>query len=212
MLHTESQSSSSHQASAVRRAVILAAGKGTRLQPLTSNVPKCLVKIGGVPLLERALQSLASQGVTEAIIVIGYRGDVIRDRIGSQFANVAIHYVDAPDFDTTNNIHSLWEARDYLDEDILLLEADVAFDPPVITALLAHPGSSAAVAFFSGSRNATIVVSSSLTAFATSPSSIATSGSRCGSNSAAVWVSTSASTAAAVWGQGGSHGPASAPR
>jgi len=157
MLHTESQSSSSHQASAVRRAVILAAGKGTRLQPLTSNVPKCLVKIGGVPLLERALQSLASQGVTEAIIVIGYRGDVIRDRIGSQFANVAIHYVDAPDFDTTNNIHSLWDARDYLDEDILLLEADVAFDTTVITALLAHPGSSAAVAPSQRSLSGTVV-------------------------------------------------------
>jgi histidinol-phosphate/aromatic aminotransferase/cobyric acid decarboxylase-like protein/choline kinase len=145
------------QAPAVRRAVILAAGKGTRLQPLTANVPKCLVEIGGVPLLERALRALASQGVAEAIIVIGYGGDVIRDRIGSHFANVAIRYVDAPDFDTTNNIRSLWDARDYLDQDILLLEADVAFDSAVVTALLTHPGSSAAVAPYVRPLSGTVV-------------------------------------------------------
>ena len=158
MPHTNSQPSpATPQEPAVRRAVILAAGKGTRLQPLTANVPKCLVEVDGVPLLERALQALASQGVTEAVIVIGYGGDVIRDRIGSDFANVAIRYVDAPDFATTNNIRSLWDARDYLDEDILLLEADVAFDPAVITALLAHSGSSIAVAPYQRSLSGTVV-------------------------------------------------------
>jgi histidinol-phosphate/aromatic aminotransferase/cobyric acid decarboxylase-like protein/NDP-sugar pyrophosphorylase family protein len=156
--HTESQSTAADpQVLSVRRAVILAAGKGTRLQPLTANVPKCLVEVGGVPLLERALHSLAAQGVTEAVIVIGYGGDVIRDRIGSDFANVAIRYVNAPDFATTNNIRSLWDARDYLDEDILLLEADVAFDTAVITALLANSGSSAAVAPRQRSFSGTVI-------------------------------------------------------
>ena len=142
---------------AVRRAVILAAGKGTRLQPLTANVPKCLVEVGGVPLLERALRALASQGVAEVVIVIGYGGDVIRDRIGSRFAGLTIRYVDAPDFATTNNIRSLWDARDYLDQDILLLEADVAFDPEVITALLQQLGSSAAVAPYQRPLSGTVV-------------------------------------------------------
>ena len=70
----------------VDRAVILAAGKGTRLQPLTEDVPKCLVEVGGEPLLERALHALAANGVSEAIVVIGYGGNVIQERLGSSFA------------------------------------------------------------------------------------------------------------------------------
>ena len=141
----------------VRRAVILAAGKGNRLQPLTADVPKCLVEVGGEPLLERALHALASQGVAEAVIVIGYKGEAVRERIGACFAGIDIHYVEAPDFETTNNIRSLWDARDYLDRDILLLEADVVFDPPVIAALLAEAGSSAAVAPYHRALSGTVV-------------------------------------------------------
>ena len=141
----------------VRRAVILAAGKGNRLQPLTADMPKCMVEVGNEPLLERALHALASQGVAEAVIVIGYKGQVVRERIGSCFAGVDIHYVEAPDFETTNNIRSLWDARGYLDQDILLLEADVVFDPEVITALLRESGSSAAVAPYHRALSGTVV-------------------------------------------------------
>ena len=130
----------------VRRAVVLAAGRGDRLVSLAADVPKCLVEVDGVPLLERALHALASQGVAEAVIVIGHRGEAVRDRIGSCFSGVHIRYVEAPDFETTNNIRSLWDAREYLDEDILLVEADVAFDPSVVGALLVESASSAAVA------------------------------------------------------------------
>jgi len=66
---------------AVRRAVILAAGKGNRLEPLTADVPKCMVEIGGEPLLERALRALASHGIAEAVIVIGYLAEAVRDEI-----------------------------------------------------------------------------------------------------------------------------------
>jgi len=141
----------------VRRAVILAAGKGDRLQPLTAQVPKCLVEVAGEPLLERALHALASQGVAEAVIVVGYKGEVIRDRIGSRFAGVDILFVEAPDSETTNNIRSLWDAREYLDEDVLLLDADIAFEPTVISALLKAPGSSAAVAPYSRALSGTVV-------------------------------------------------------
>ena len=145
------------QRRAVRRAVILAAGKASRLAPLTSNMPKCLVEVGGEPLLERALRGLATNGVAEAVIVVGYKGQAVRDHIGSRFADVDIRYVDAPDFDTTNNIRSLWDARKYLDEDVLLLEADVVFDPDVIAALVSVPGSSAAVAPFHPPLSGTVV-------------------------------------------------------
>ncbi len=153
----DAPNTSSDDALSVRRAVILAAGRGSRLQPLTAKVPKCLVEIGGESLLERALRALASLGVAEAVIVIGYKGEVVRDRIGSRFAGVDIFYVEAPDYETTNNIRSLWDARDYLDQDTLLLEADVAFDPAVIAALLMESGSSIAVAPYDRSLSGTVV-------------------------------------------------------
>ena len=133
-------------ASPVRRAVILAAGIGSRLRPLTAEVPKCLVEVDGQLILLRALRALAAQGVSEAVIVVGYQADAIRSRVGARFAGLDIRYVDAPRYATTNNICSLWDAREYCDEDILLLEGDVVFDDEVLERLLRQPGSSIAVA------------------------------------------------------------------
>ena len=141
----------------VQRAIVLAAGRGSRLHALTDDAPKCLTEIGGEPLLERALHALGSQGITEAVIVIGYMGEMVRDRIGPRIAGVDIRYVEAPDYATSNNIRSLWDARDYLDQDLVLLEADVAFDPSVVGALLAHSGSSAAVAPYDLALSGTVV-------------------------------------------------------
>ena len=141
----------------VRRAVILAAGRGSRLHTLTGDAPKCLTEIGGEPILERALHALAELGVTEAVIVIGYMGAMVRSRIGSRFDGIDILYVEAPDYATTNNIRSLWDAHDYLDQDLVLLEADVVFDTAVIGTLLGQSGSSAAVAPFEPALSGTIV-------------------------------------------------------
>ena len=162
--------------STVGRAVILAAGRGSRLQALTGDVAKCLVEVGGEPLLERALRALASQGVTGAIVVD--MCDVVRERIGSRFAGMAICYVEAPDYATTNNIRSLWNVRDYLDRDVLLLEADIAFDASVIAALLAEPGNSAAVAPYDLALSGTVVRrdrDGRVTSFRSEPTSIPTS-------------------------------------
>ncbi|HIE84103.1 MAG TPA: aminotransferase class I/II-fold pyridoxal phosphate-dependent enzyme [Dehalococcoidia bacterium] len=130
----------------VRRAVILAAGKGNRIQPLTAGIPKCLIEVGGQSLIERALHGLSSQHVSEAVIVVGYKASLIRDRVGASFEGIKITYVDAYDYETTNNIRSLWDARNYLTDDVILIEADVIFDSNLITDLLRERGSSAAVA------------------------------------------------------------------
>ena len=141
----------------VRRAVVLAAGRGSRLHTLTGDAPKCLTEIGGEPILERALHALAKLGVTEAVVVIGYMGAMVRSRIGSRFDGIDILYVEAPDYATTNNIRSLWDARDYLDQDLVLLEADVVFDTAVVETLLAQSGSSVAVAPFEPALSGTVV-------------------------------------------------------
>lgn len=130
----------------VRRAVILAAGVGRRMLPLTTDVPKCLIEVNGVPILFRGLRVLASAGVTEAVVVVGHEAAQVRRRVGNNFEGIDVVYVDAPSFETTNNIRSLWDARGYCDEDILLLEGDVVFDRDVVVRLCEQPGNSMAVA------------------------------------------------------------------
>ncbi|MGH9077781.1 MAG: NTP transferase domain-containing protein [Acidimicrobiales bacterium] len=118
-----------------RRAMILAAGLGQRMRPLTADVPKCLVEVNGEPILFRSLRALAGAGVREAVIVVGYEAAQVRRRVGRHFAGLDIVYVEAPTFATTNNIRSLWDARRYCDEDILLIEGDVVFDRDVVVRL-----------------------------------------------------------------------------
>jgi histidinol-phosphate/aromatic aminotransferase/cobyric acid decarboxylase-like protein/NDP-sugar pyrophosphorylase family protein len=141
----------------VRRALILAAGLGQRLRPLTTDVPKCLVEVNGVPILFRSLRVLASAGVTEAIVVVGHEAAQVRRRVGNRFAGIDILYVDAPSYETTNNIRSLWDARRYCDEDILLLEGDVVFDRDVVMRLREQVGSSMAVARDKANFSGTVV-------------------------------------------------------
>ena len=112
---------------------------------MTSDIPKCLIEVNGQSLIERALHGLSLQHVSEAVIVVGYKSSLIRDRVGLSFDGIKITYVDACDYETTNNMRSLWDARDYLTEDVILVEADVIFDSNLITDLLREKGSSAAV-------------------------------------------------------------------
>ena len=112
---------------------------------MTADIPKCLIEVNGQSLIERALHALALQHVKEAVIVVGYKSSLIRDKLGFSFDGIKIIYVDACDYETTNNIRSLWDARDYLNEDVILVESDVVFDSNLIADLLREKGSSAAV-------------------------------------------------------------------
>jgi histidinol-phosphate/aromatic aminotransferase/cobyric acid decarboxylase-like protein len=115
------------------------------------------VEVNGEPILERALRALAAHDIREAVIVVGHKSEVIRARLGNRFEGIEIRYVDAPLYASTNNIHSLWDARDFFDQDILLLEADVVFDKEVIGAILRQPGSAAAVAPHHRALSGTVV-------------------------------------------------------
>jgi histidinol-phosphate/aromatic aminotransferase/cobyric acid decarboxylase-like protein/NDP-sugar pyrophosphorylase family protein len=141
----------------VRRAIILAAGVGERLLPLTTNTPKCLTEINGEPILLRTLRVLAAQGLTEVVIVVGHEADEIRHRVGTRRFDIDIRYVDAPRYATTNNICSLWDARSFCDEDLLLIEGDVVFDESVVARLLRQPKSAVAVAPYRRELSGTVV-------------------------------------------------------
>jgi choline kinase len=120
----------------VRTALLLAAGLGSRLAPFTDAVPKCLVSVGGVPILERLVRALDSHGLERLVIVTGYKADMIRDYLGESFGGIAIEYTVSPLFDTTNNIYSLWLARHLIDEPVLLVESDLVFDEHLLAPLL----------------------------------------------------------------------------
>ena len=122
------------------QAIILAAGMGKRLQELTKNNTKCMVKVNGVTLAERLLRMLDRKNLSKIVIVVGYEGTKLIDYISTLGINTPIEYIDNPIYDKTNNIYSLALANDYLvSEDTLLFESDLIFEESCIDALLDDP-------------------------------------------------------------------------
>lgn len=119
------------------QAIILAAGMGKRLKELTRDNTKCMVKINGVPLIDRVLHQLDGYGLSRIVIVVGYKGESLKEFISSFQLNTSICYVENSIYYKTNNIYSLMLAKDYLlQEDTLLLESDIIFEDAVIRKLL----------------------------------------------------------------------------
>lgn len=122
------------------QALILAAGRGLRLGELTRDRTKAMVEVAGRTLIARALDALDAAGVEEVAIVIGHAGEHLRDFVGRSHGRMRISYIENPVFDRTNNIYSLWLAREFLARaDTLLLESDLVFEPRLIRDLLADP-------------------------------------------------------------------------
>ena len=113
------------------RAIILAAGKGVRLNGTAGELPKCLVKVGDLTLVERQIQALRSTGIDEIVIVIGHGADRVRQTCGPDCT-----YVENTDYASTNSLFSLWLARDFLRDGFVVLNADVLFHPALLEDLL----------------------------------------------------------------------------
>jgi len=108
------------------KAVILAAGIASRLRPLTDNTPKCLLKVGEKNILELSIENLLSNNLREIIIVTGYLENQIRDFMRVRFPQLNISYIYNKFYSTTNNIYSLWLAKDtVLGDDMLMMDSDI---------------------------------------------------------------------------------------
>jgi 2,3-bisphosphoglycerate-independent phosphoglycerate mutase len=125
--------------SQITTAVILVAGLGSRLKPLTDEVPKCLTEVNGRPILERTLDALIQNGFKKAVIVVGYLGSVVVQRIGRRFGPLEIEYIWNDIYDETNSMYSAWLARDYLKSGALLIEGDTLLDQNIFRRVLQTP-------------------------------------------------------------------------
>ncbi|HEX2781759.1 MAG TPA: phosphocholine cytidylyltransferase family protein [Gemmatimonadaceae bacterium] len=117
------------------QAVILAAGVGSRLRSLSGGKPKCLIEVGGKPLILHQLQALADHGVGPVTCVIGYRADEVREVIGDR-ADIIVN----ERYEETNSLYSLWLARERVKEAFVLMNCDLVFDPDILARLLEEEG------------------------------------------------------------------------
>ena len=122
------------------QAIILAAGMGKRLKNLTANNTKCMVKVNGVPMIDRVLRQLDAHRLSRIILVVGYEGEKLKAHVRSLPIFTPVDFVDNPIYDKTNNIYSLALAKRQLcAEDTLLLESDLIFEDSVLDLLLDDP-------------------------------------------------------------------------
>jgi len=121
-------------------AVILAAGVGRRLHTFTQHHPKCLIPIGEKTLLVRYLDALESLGLSLVTIVVGYKHELIREAVAAWSGSVPVKFLVNEDFER-GSIGSLWVARSALDEDTIIMDADVLFHPTILERLVksSHP-------------------------------------------------------------------------
>ena len=116
------------------KAVILAAGQGTRIRSVHGEHPKCLIEVDGKTILDHQLEALGRAGVAEVAIVVGYEKEQIIAHVKSRRPeyNQSVHFIENPAFALTNNIYSLWLATDWLHGDsFIVLNADVIFDSDI---------------------------------------------------------------------------------
>lgn len=120
------------------QAIILAAGIGKRLMPVTGQRPKCLIEIGGKSLLERYLNSFKTLEIRDVTFILGHLKDMILERLDTLGKGFKFHYIINQDY-TRGSITSLWCARERLKGDVLIMDADVLFHPMLLERLVRSP-------------------------------------------------------------------------
>jgi choline kinase len=115
------------------KAVIVAAGESSRLQPLSKDFPKCFLKVGSYPLIKYSLEALKSCGIEEIAFVVGYKKDYFTEHLGNDYK-----YIFNPFYATTNDMVSLWFAKDFImDNDFVYLHSDILYHPEILAMTIA---------------------------------------------------------------------------
>ncbi len=123
------------------KVIILSAGQGKRLLPLTSKTPKCLLDICGKTLLEWQVETLTREHIDDIVVVTGYGAHKVEQLVQRRLGQYRIRTFYNPDYATADNLVSCWKVRHEMDQDFILLNGDTLFEPAVLAKLLASPPS-----------------------------------------------------------------------
>ena len=115
--------------------MLLAAGTGSRLRPL-NNIHKCLARVNEAPILEHLVECLHQHNFKRLVVVVGDLEQGIRDLLDKIAGSLTVEYIVSEQFKTTNNIYSLWLAREIIQEPFVLIESDLIFTPPLLEDML----------------------------------------------------------------------------
>lgn len=120
-------------------AIILSAGRGSRLLPLTTDLPKCLLPIGMTTVLGMQLDTLAKGGVTKATVVTGFNENLVEAEINSRPQGPRVKTLYNPFFQVADNLASCWMVREAMNEDFLIINGDTLFSPVLLEKVLTAP-------------------------------------------------------------------------
>ena len=118
------------------RAIILSAGQGSRLLPLTADRPKCLIEFSGRTLLDWQLDILGANGVTEVVVVVGFRDDQVEAALARRSGGPRVTTLFNPFYKVADNLGSMWIARDWLEGDLVTLNGDTLVSHDLVAAVL----------------------------------------------------------------------------
>lgn len=123
------------------QAIILAAGKGERLKPLTESIPKPLIKINNITILDRQIEILKKNGITDIIIVVGYKSQLIK----KHFKEKNIQIIFNRKFEKLSTLYSIWLTIKYIKTDFIFLYGDLIFDEKMISSFLKQKNSASLI-------------------------------------------------------------------
>ena len=121
------------------KAIILNAGKGARLAPVTNSAPKCLTDVGGRPIFSHQLDAIVTEGIQNVVVVVGYRKEDVINYAIRHYPQVDFTFVENIEFGSTNTAYSLLLTRREIDDEILYLNGDVLLDSDLLHRILGSP-------------------------------------------------------------------------
>lgn len=121
------------------KAIILSAGQGKRLLPLTERAPKCMLPVAGRPLISRQIDALLKCGVADIAVVVGFGAELVEAGLAERYGSQRIRTLHNPFYTITDNLVSCWVARGEMDSEFLILNGDTLFAVSVLERLLGAP-------------------------------------------------------------------------